>query len=191
MSIFKSVFVVSMIFFPGSIVYAGAGSGCSPVIDLKSKITFNPSIIWNSAQVDTFVKKAAVGNLMEVLFGDTAAKKAVAQDVRNFGNLMVKDHGDAYQMLKTAVQNTGMKIPSVPGKQYLDQIGALSKLTGSEFDKEYIKLMVKDHALDLSEYETAAKFLPPGALKDWVNNTLSVIKEHLRTAKSIEASMNK
>jgi putative membrane protein len=48
-----------------------------------------------------FIKKAANGGITEVELGRIAAEKGTSQDVKDFGNRMVTDHGKANDQLKT------------------------------------------------------------------------------------------
>lgn len=143
------------------------------------------------AVLDTFVKKAAQGNLMEVMMGDSALTKAVSQQVKSFANLMIKDHNAAFQNLASAAQSMGIKLPSSPGTNYSSLIDALSKLTGTAFDKAYMSLMVKAHQLDLAAYQAALQHIPAGPLKNYVASTIPIIQKHLQLAEPINAQLNK
>jgi putative membrane protein len=145
--------------------------------------------VWDKAQIEIFVKKAANSNLYEVEAGDTASKKASSQQVREYAQLLVRDHSDAHQKLKPAVQELGVKLPDTLEKKYTQIISNLSKKDSTTFDKEYIKQMIKDHKEDISEFKKAEKSLPPGTLKTWVTSTLPVLRQHLIKAEEIEKSM--
>jgi len=184
----KPLLSVSVIFCLGTSIYA---SGNSSGLSNKSDKAGHAIKVINTAVVDTFVKKAAQGNLMEMVMGDSALKRAVSPQVRNFANTMIKDHGAAYQNLQSVAQTMGIKLPTLPGANYMNEIDALSKLTGNAFDKAYMNLMVKAHQLDLNAYQAAQKYLPAGPLRDWVEITIPVIQKHLQLAEPINAQLNK
>ena len=52
-----------------------------------------------------FVMEAAMGSLLEVESGKIAQQNGVSQDVKNFGGMMVTDHGKAAQDLMTLSSN--------------------------------------------------------------------------------------
>jgi putative membrane protein len=185
---FKPFLSFSMIFLLGVSIYASSSSSSS---GSRSNKTVNTQKVVNMAVVDTFVKKAAQGNLMEVVMGDSALNRAVSPQVRNFANTMIKDHGAAYQNLQSVAQTMGIKLPTIPGANYMNEIDALSKLTGNSFDKAYMNLMVKAHQLDLNAYQAAQKYLPAGPLRDYVESTIPVIQKHLQLAEPINAQLNK
>ncbi len=65
----------------------------------------------------TFMTKAAEGGMMEVNLGTLAAAKATANEVKDFGNRMVTDHGKAGDELKTLAANKGVTLPTQPGDE--------------------------------------------------------------------------
>jgi putative membrane protein len=69
----------------------------------------------------------------------------------------------------------------LPEKQRKD-VEKLSKLSGEEFDKAYMKTMVRDHKKDVKDFEKASKDLADADLKGWAAKTLPTLEEHLKLA---------
>src|SRR5690349_3627449 len=89
-----------------------------------------------------FIKEAATGGLMEVELGKLAAEKASSAEVKQFGQRMVDDHGKANQQLSTIAQQKNVQVPTeLTGKAKSDY-DRLSKLSGEQFDRAYMQLMV-------------------------------------------------
>jgi putative membrane protein len=65
----------------------------------------------------------------------------------------------------------------------------LHGLTGTEFDREYVKQAVKHHQKDVREFEQASKKVQDQELKAWIDKTLPTLREHLQTAQSLQASV--
>jgi len=88
------------------------------------------------------VAKAIEINEAEVELGKIALGKAENARVKDFASMMVKEHSDALNKLR-AVQGA----PSDVKLNAKDQQAAdrLSKLSGAEFDREYMRVMVTDH----------------------------------------------
>jgi putative membrane protein len=59
----------------------------------------------------------------------------------------------------------------------------LSKLSGGQFDNQFVKTMVTDHKKDIAEYEKEAKSKSP--LADFANDTLPTLEHHLQTAETL------
>jgi putative membrane protein len=182
---FQVISVVSVLFISVQAANTGGSSGKNDSQTSKAKDSTN---VWDKAQIENFVKKAANSNLYEVQLGDSASKKASSQQVREYAQLLVRDHSDALQKLKPAVQDFGIKLPDTLEKKYTVIISNLSKKDSTSFDKEYIKQMIKDHKNDISEFEKAERSLPPSTLKTWVSTTLPVLRQHLTKAQEIEKS---
>lgn len=136
-----------------------------------------------------FMNKAAQGGMAEVMLGQTASSKGTSPDVKNFGNRMVSDHGKANDELKQLAQTKGVTLPTdvdVESKKMADK---LSKLSGKDFDKEYMSGMVEDHEKDVKEFEKASKDAKDPDLKAWAAKTLPTLQDHLKMAKDTKAKL--
>jgi len=127
--------------------------------------------------------------MMEVDLGQLAAAKATNQDVKDFGNKMVADHGKANDELKALASQKGLTLPTTPGAEEKTTSNALEKKTGAAFDKAYMNDMVKDHEKDVKEFKNAVSKIQDPDLKNWASNTLTVIQGHLDLAKQVDSKL--
>lgn len=144
---------------------------------------------WQQDKVDKFIVKAAQGGMMEVQLGKLVSQRATSQQVKDFGKLMEKDHSAANMKLKAAVKNMKVMMPSSLDSDHQNKIDKVNKKTGKDFDKEYMDLMVKDHKTDISEFEDAQRNVKDPALKNWIDNTLPVLRQHLSKAETIQKQL--
>ena len=80
--------------------------------------------------------------------------------MKDFAERMVTDHGKANDELKSLAERKGVTLPTDIGDQEQQNLDRLNKLSGAEFDREYIDLMHQDHQSDLKKFRDAAeKFL--------------------------------
>ena len=121
--------------------------------------------------------------------GQLAASKATSQDVKDFGNRMVTDHGKANDELKSIAAQKGLTLPAQPGDEEKKTSNDLSQKTAAAFDKAYLSDMVKDHEKDAKEFEKAIKDLKDPDVKNWATKTLPVVQDHLKMAKEIAAKL--
>ena len=142
-----------------------------------------------SSETKTFMEKAATGGMMEVQLGQMAQEKASSQEVKDFGQQMVTDHSKANEDLKALAQEKNVTLPDSLMSKQQRNVDKLSKLSGEEFDKEYMKMMVKDHEKDVKTYEKASKNISDPAVQDFASKTLPVLKEHLQEAENIEGQL--
>ena len=136
-----------------------------------------------------FAIKAAQGGTMEVNLGQLAASKATSNEVKDFGNRMVSDHGKAGDELKALAAQKGLTLPTQPSDEEKKASNELSMKQGKEFDKAYMSDMVKDHEMDAKEFEKASKEVKDPDLKNWASKTLTVIQDHLKMAKQVASKV--
>jgi putative membrane protein len=144
-----------------------------------------------------FVKKAAQGGMAEVELGKLATEKAQSDEVKKFGQRMVDDHSKANDQLKQLASSKGITLPSDLDAKDKSTKGRLSKLSGEQFDRAYMKDMVKDHTKDVAEFKKASSNAKDTGIKSFASQTLPTLEDHLKEAQSItpkeqkEASMQK
>ena len=134
-----------------------------------------------------FIEKAFKDNKMEVELGQLAAERGSSEQVKKFGERMVKDHTKANEELMQIAQQKGVKLPE--DTKHSKEYGRLSKLSGAKFDEEYMKLMVKDHDKDVTEFQREAQRAKDPDVKSWAAKTLPVIQEHDAQARQLQASL--
>jgi len=133
-----------------------------------------------------FACAAATGGQFEVEAGRLAAQKAVLPAVKQFGEQMVSDHGQAGDTLKTIAESRGATLPAGMTEKQLKEIARLNQLAGTEFDEEYTELMVSDHKKDAREFRQAARNVHDSELKLFATETSQVIERHLAVVKSLQ-----
>jgi putative membrane protein len=137
-----------------------------------------------------FVQDAVAGGRTEVQLGQLASQKAANPAVREFGMRMEQDHSRANQQLTRILTQQGITEPTAMGKT-TRSTGRLESLNGPEFDRAYMRAMVKDHKNDIAEFQKeAANGRDPG-IRDWAAQSLPLLKEHLHMAEQTEANLPK
>lgn len=133
-----------------------------------------------------FMEKAAEGGLAEVELGKLATQKASAPEVKQFGQRMVDDHGKANDQLKQLATSKGVNLPTDLDRSTKREMDKLSKLSGADFDREYMKHMVSDHKKDVSDFKSEANKAKDAELKQFASSTLPTLEQHLQLAQSTE-----
>lgn len=131
-----------------------------------------------------FFKKAAQGGMAEVTLGQLAVDKAESEAVKNFGQRMVTDHGKASQELTDLATAENVTLPTEMDAEAKALRKKLSTLSGSEFDKAYMKEMLKDHKKDISVFEKQAQQGKDPEVKNWAEKTLPTLQEHYTLAQT-------
>jgi putative membrane protein len=136
----------------------------------------------------TFLRKAAVGGLMEVEAAKIADKNAGSVKVKEFAAKMLNDHTKANTELKALAQDKKVITPDALPAEDQIHIDAMKKMTGAAFDKHYMEMMVTDHGKTIALFKQGAENRD-ASLKNWATKTLSVIEEHDALAKKIVSEM--
>ena len=136
----------------------------------------------------TFIKKAANGGMTEVELGKIAAKNGQKDDVKSFGERMVKDHGKANDDLKSVASKMNVDVPDKVNAKHQATIDKFSKMSGESFDAAYVKEMVKDHKKDIAEFERAQGEVKNEDLKKFISDTVPVMKEHLEMVQKMQSA---
>jgi putative membrane protein len=135
-----------------------------------------------------FVKKALEGSMAEVQMGQLALQKSSDDQVKQFAQRMVDDHGKMVDQMKPVAEQMGVKVPDAPSKGHMKNMEKMKALSGEDFDKAYIKDMVKDHKKDSSEFKQEAQSTQNPQLKELVTQGSQTIDSHLQQIQQIAQS---
>ena len=131
-----------------------------------------------------FAVNAAQGGMAEVEMGRLATQRAGDSSVREFGARMVADHSRANAELKAIAAPKGIQLPTDLNAEQKSEMDKLSKMSGAEFDKEYMSAMVNDHETDVKDFETQAKEGTDPDIKAFAAKTLPILQQHLQMART-------
>jgi putative membrane protein len=153
----------------------------------------NPDTATMTRKVDDskFVKDAALGGMAEVELGKLATQKASSDAVKQFGQKMVDDHSKANDQLKEIASKENISIPASLDSKHQSRIEKLSKLSGPDFDKAYVKDQVKDHKKDVSQFKNEAESGSNPNIKQFASTTLPTLQEHLSMAQDLSKNEKK
>lgn len=133
-----------------------------------------------------FVREAAQGGMAEVELGKLAVQNASSDDVKKFGQRMIDDHTKAGDKLKEVASKEGITLPtSLDAKDEAIKT-RLSKLSGDQFDKAYMKDMVRDHKNDVAAFQKESSTGRDSDVKNFASETLPTLQDHLKEAETIE-----
>lgn len=136
-----------------------------------------------------FAKDAATGGMMEVQLGNVAMKNSATQSIKDFGKMMVDDHTKINDQLKDLASKKMIDLPSTVTSDQQKDIDNLSKKTGADFDKAYVKMMVDDHKKDISDFKKNGDKLTDSDFKTFIMNALPTLQKHLDAVQAIKNKM--
>jgi len=133
-----------------------------------------------------FILAAAQGGMTEVKLGDLAAQNGTRADVKEFGQMMVKDHSAINADLKALASQKGVTLPDSLDTKHQGMVDKLAALNGSAFDKAYISAMVKGHKMDAKAFKAESVATTDADIKSFVDKSLPVVEMHLEHIKTMK-----
>jgi putative membrane protein len=127
-----------------------------------------------------FILAAAQGGMTEVELGQLAATNGMRDDVKNFGQMMVKDHTAINDDLKALAAQKGVTLPDSLDAKHQAMVDKLTALTGSEFDDAYIAAMIKGHKKDAKAFKAEAAATTDADIKSFLDKSIPVVEAHLQ-----------
>ena len=127
-----------------------------------------------------FIQAAAQGGMTEVKLGELASRTGQRDDVKQFGQRMVKDHGGINDDLKALAAQKGVTLSDSLDAEHQGVVDKMSALSGSDFDNAYINGMIKDHKTDAKAFKAESSATKDTDIKGFVDKTIPVVHEHLK-----------
>lgn len=132
-----------------------------------------------------FLTKAAQGGMTEVQLGRMVVERAQNAAVKQFGQHMIDDHTKSNSELTRLAGQKNVTLPQEVNSDQKSEMDKLSKLSGADFDKEYIQYMVKDHEEDVAEFQKQANDGTDAEVKAFAAKTLPTLQSHLQMARDV------
>lgn len=138
-----------------------------------------------------FAVKAANGGMMEVELGRLAQEKAASPAVKEFGAMMVAEHTKANEEMKALAAKKNITLPTTLGEDEQKHVNDLTKLSGKDFDKKYVSMMVDDHKEDIDLFTKAAEDDKTDAdVKAFAVKTLPTLQKHMERITALDKQVN-
>lgn len=132
-----------------------------------------------------FLRDAAMGGMLQMELGKLATEKGSSDEVKQFGQKMIDDHARASDHLKRVAARENVALPDSLDSKHQSRIDKLSKLSGPQFDKAYMKDQLKDHEQDVRDFQNESQNGSDPGVKRFASKTLPMLQEHLEIAKNV------
>jgi putative membrane protein len=138
-----------------------------------------------------FVNQATAAGMAEVDLGKLGAEKATDQSVKQFAQRMVDDHSKANEQLIKILADKKVEVPKELPAEATSTKDQLSSLSGADFDREFMTHMVADHENAVALFDKESKEGEDAQLKQFAEQTLPTIQDHLKQSQQIQNSLGK
>ena len=126
-----------------------------------------------------FLVNAAEINLEEIELGRLAQTRGVSAKVKELGKTMEAAHAKALNDLQGLAAKKQITIPATLTDDGMSSHKKLVDIKGSDFDKEYVDMMVKGHTDAISKFEKSSTEGYDSDIRNWAASMLPIFREHL------------
>ena len=140
-------------------------------------------------EATTFIREANTANAAEVSLGGLAERKSQSAEVKDFARMMVRDHRAANEQLRPIAQAHGVTLNDSLDATHQKKLDQLEKLTGTEFDQQFMKDMLKGHQAAIAKFEKAAQQSESPDVKEYAETTLPTLRQHMTHAKQTASAV--
>jgi putative membrane protein len=136
-----------------------------------------------------FMQDAAQANLTEIAMANIAETRAQNTAAKELAHMMRSDHQQNYDLLRVMAQNHLIVLDSKPDMMNQHAIHRLQKASDADFDKDYTKVMLKDHVKCITRFDKALMDIEEPYVREYAQNTLPALRKHLRHAEDAARSV--
>ncbi len=187
----------------GSVILVGAacndGSNSAEAAKDSNAMKMDSAAADSTKMIPATVSKAdqdfsvntAIAGMTEIQAAQMAEQKTTAKDVKEYAEMMVKDHTAAADKLKAIATQKNITLPATLTPDAQKDLDNLQQETGHKFDKDYMAMMVSDHKKVISAFENESKNGSDADIRAFADSTLHTLRMHLEKAEMCEKMMKK
>jgi putative membrane protein len=136
-----------------------------------------------------FLMKATQAHLAEIDMARMAKMQSRNGDVKSYAKMVLKDHADALENAAKLINDTGSSQPRTLAAETKKDIQRMSQLSGPEFDREFVNMMVADHQKSLELFRTASGTVRDTKVQDYVDGLIPKLEKHLKKAQELQSKL--
>ncbi|HWN18662.1 MAG TPA: DUF4142 domain-containing protein [Gemmatimonadales bacterium] len=133
------------------------------------------------------VREVSTRNLLELRLADMARKKTANASVKSFAEQMRTDHLEMNKQITSLVGQNGQPFKTGLGNvdAELEEVRRLDKMSGNQFDQEFMASMIRHHQDNVSYFQSTANSAQSNQVRTLLVNGLPVLRQHLSLATQV------
>jgi len=140
----------------------------------------------SAAPAQRFLQDAVAGDNGEVANGRMAQQQGASPGVKDFGRTLERDHAAAKDQALATARQVHARVDADMVKPEAKAVGRrLSRMSGAQFDREFVRAMIADHRKDIAKFEAQARSGDP-ATRKLARETLPHLRHHLQMAMDLQ-----
>ena len=136
-----------------------------------------------------FLTEAIRGSVAEAKLGQLAAERAQSLQVRQYGEMLRKDHTQSLERASGLANEIGVPAATELSARQQKQFESLQKLSGEEFDTTFLSQMVRDHQENIAKFSAEAQNGSNPEVMAFAKGTLPTLQAHLEHAQSVQSDL--
>lgn len=137
-----------------------------------------------------FAELAMADALMEIALGELVQRQGESAAARDFAQRMATNHTAIKLILRKASGNLASTLPTALDAEQQDVLDRLSKLSGTELDREYLWEETLRQPRSVAMYRWQYENCDDKTLKQFAVGTLPIIAVHARVADEVHKKIN-
>ena len=128
--------------------------------------------------LESFAEMAGSSNMFEIESSQLAMEMSEDQDVLAFAEMMVQDHTQAGEKMKTAAESDGVTVPTAMMEKHQSELDQLQAAEEGAFDEAYLAAQVAAHDEAVALFNAFSTQGEESALRDLAAETLLTLQQH-------------
>src|SRR5438132_263802 len=136
-----------------------------------------------------FMTKAAEAHLAHLDMARVAKMHSKNGSVKSYAGMILKDHQDGLQDLTRLMKEKNIAQPDTFDGETKQDIDRMASLSGAEFDREFINMMVSGHEKTLELFRSVSLTAHDTGVQDYVDGMIPKLDKHLRKAQELQSKL--
>ena len=135
------------------------------------------------------MRKTVEMDLSDIDMARLALQKSPNPDVRDFANMILRDQTSALEDLSDLMRAKGVSQPRIASPDARQDADRMAALTGPEFDREFINMMVADHQKAVDMFRDQIGIAMDADVKKYSEDLLPILEMHLEKAQRLQSKL--
>jgi predicted outer membrane protein len=196
------VYVVSTLLASGTAFACGGSScTCNTLVQAIDQITAAEAQSSDAASAQysqlrmlgdqDFMRAAMDDSATKILLGQMALKKSQRNDLKQFARQLIQDQTElSLQVLERVGKRLGVQEEKDLSKKSMQLVARLATLSGSQFDEEFVKTMLKNQRQDLKKFGDETQLAVDPRVQIAAQYGKKLISQHVEALQRISESQS-
>ena len=136
-----------------------------------------------------FIREVGADNLLEARLAQLAESKGQSSAVKQLAQRIAADHNRLQEEWSAMASSNGQQFKPGIGKHHKTKLNELQKLSGRDFDRAYVTMVVRNHRDYIEYFEKEGRSAHSTQVRDLVNRDLPTLRSDFNQAKQVGAQI--